>query len=316
MSEESNAEDSNPEDSNPEDSNLGFLIDDEFSRLLSKTAETCNEDLESLIKEAGCAREELVVWDEPNILIDGHRRLAICRRLGLPYRVRRISCKDRKEAKFEAWRIQHSRRNASDHDQAIYVAMRARNLKEDLGMSAAEAAESISQEDGTSTRTVRRHVKYGKAFDRLEDHWQTTALAHNFTREMVSTLSAMTTPNRKHFWDMFQKDGPSAFADRERRLKKQRAKQRRRLEKRKSKEMVAPFEELEVPPEIKKAKKDDRIGQLLEKSESATAAAIRAVYHLFGESGIADPGHALKRRIDKGFREVVKALDETRNKYG
>jgi hypothetical protein len=50
-----------------------------------------------LLKDGEC-RDALVVWKEENLLLDGHNRLAICKKHGLKYDVKYVSLPDREAA--------------------------------------------------------------------------------------------------------------------------------------------------------------------------------------------------------------------------
>src|SRR5262245_54177550 len=62
-------------------------IDPEFEKLFPPLAPEELGTLEAqLIRDGGC-RDPLVVWKGKNILIDGHNRLAICKKHGLKYTI-------------------------------------------------------------------------------------------------------------------------------------------------------------------------------------------------------------------------------------
>ena len=87
------------------------LIDPEFHALIPPQTPEENTGLEASIKVEGC-REPLVVWDGK--LIDGHNRLEICKRLGLPFQVREMQFESRAHARIWIRSNQLSRRNLSD----------------------------------------------------------------------------------------------------------------------------------------------------------------------------------------------------------
>lgn len=89
---------------------MEFTIDEGLRKLIPTLSEAEREQLEQNVIQDGC-RDPLVIWTEKDVLLDGHHRFEICRRLKLPYKTERISLKDRDAAK--AWVItnQFGRRN-------------------------------------------------------------------------------------------------------------------------------------------------------------------------------------------------------------
>lgn len=53
--------------------------------------------LETNINEDGC-RDPLTVWQEENLLLDGHNRFEICKRYGMEYELFFVSLPDRQSA--------------------------------------------------------------------------------------------------------------------------------------------------------------------------------------------------------------------------
>lgn len=101
-----------------------IIIDAEFKALIPPLAGSERELLEQSIIQDGC-RDALVVWEEENILIDGHNRHEICQRNNIDYAVIYHSF-DCREAAL-AWIIENQlgRRNLTE---AIRIEM-ARKLE-------------------------------------------------------------------------------------------------------------------------------------------------------------------------------------------
>jgi hypothetical protein len=74
-------------------------------------------------------REPLTVWklDGKRILVDGHNRLKICRKLGKPYRIREKSFNDEEDVKSWMWENQESRRNMTPY-QRIEVVLKFKGV--------------------------------------------------------------------------------------------------------------------------------------------------------------------------------------------
>ena len=147
-----------------------FDIDATIKHFLPPTLEIDTELLEEQIKATGGPEQPLVVWDEQNVLVDGHRRLEICQRCNLPYQVIRKSFPDRRAAELWIMQEQLSRRNVTDHDRAVWIGrlMKSRQMGERKG----EAAAIVSEAVGIGKRTAYRMSEYERAFSSLIEPWQ------------------------------------------------------------------------------------------------------------------------------------------------
>ena len=116
-----------PESSRPKRTKKeGYTIDLEFRSLLPAKTPEEYEDLKNAIRSEGKVREPLVVWDEKNILLDGHHRHDICKELGILPPIDRISFASRDEAK--AWVVRNQlkyRRNLNSF-QRIEAALKCK----------------------------------------------------------------------------------------------------------------------------------------------------------------------------------------------
>lgn len=291
---------------------MDFKIDDEFANLMSKTSSICDDGMRSWLKEDGLLHP-LLVWDEANVLLDGHRRLRLCKELGIPIRVERISLPDRDAAKKKMIQIQITRRNESDHRQALLEAQVHRDLV-GSGMGKEAAKEKIAKERGVSTRTVYRNVQYGEAFDTLSDEWKALIMKHQLSRKVVTEIGGLTKPNKKALLERLKKYGKKAItvwqADREERRRKI---ERKRAER--ARGVVPSVADLDVTPEVKSMKKPDRIEALILETEKLVSASGRAAFKLFGPDGISDPVSPTKKRMDRAHAILVECLGEIRRRY-
>src|SRR2546428_8431867 len=71
-------------------------IDPEFQNLIPRLEEHELNDLETSLGLEGC-RDPLVLWN--GVLVDGHHRYQICKRLGLPFTTTEVKLNSRDEAK-------------------------------------------------------------------------------------------------------------------------------------------------------------------------------------------------------------------------
>ncbi len=103
-------------------SSITIVVDPEFQSLLPPLPVHDRELLEQSLLADGC-REPLMLWAEEGILLDGHNRYEICRRLTLPYDVTRLSFASRDDAK--AWMIKNQigRRNLTEFQRIEFAEM-------------------------------------------------------------------------------------------------------------------------------------------------------------------------------------------------
>lgn len=96
-----------------------IIADPEIQRLLPPLTPDELAGLEASILADGVL-VPLVVWDERNVLLDGHHRLEIARKHGLPYDVERKSFADEGEARQWVMKNQLGRKNLTP-DAASYL---------------------------------------------------------------------------------------------------------------------------------------------------------------------------------------------------
>lgn len=153
-------------------------IDPEFHALIPPLSSDEYAQLEANLKADGC-REPLVTWNDT--LLDGHNRLGICERLGLPYQVVEIELPDRDSAL--TWIIcnQLGRRNLT-RDQWEYLlgvrynkakGNRENNLRQNVPKNqndpSVNQANLLATEYGVSSATVKRAGKTAELLDKHPD---------------------------------------------------------------------------------------------------------------------------------------------------
>jgi hypothetical protein len=162
----------------------GPIIDPEFAALIPPPSKAESDGLEALLLSEGC-RDALVVWQGHNILLDGHTRMLLCLKHGLPYRVEEKFFPDRETAKDWIRASQLGKRNASS-DGAAYVRGAEYNLQKqprggdrrskDHSKTLIESkdhsetlttAERLGAKYDLSANTIKRDGDYAAAVDQL-----------------------------------------------------------------------------------------------------------------------------------------------------
>ena len=100
-----------------------LVIDADFQRLLIPLSPNELDFLEKSLLRDGC-RDPLVAWRWHGklILLDGHNRLEICTRLGIPFKVVEVELESREAAKIWIRKNQLARRNLPDDARAMLAA--------------------------------------------------------------------------------------------------------------------------------------------------------------------------------------------------
>lgn len=143
-----------------------FVISDEFDELLPLATPDSDSRLERSLIATNGPSEKLVVWQERNMLIDGHRRYTICRRLGLPYQVRYLSFENEHEVRTWMREWQLARRNLDHRQQMMVRAALAKSLL-DNGNAAADIKGQIETVYEVDERTARRDIALAKCMSNI-----------------------------------------------------------------------------------------------------------------------------------------------------
>jgi hypothetical protein len=104
---------------------MDLMIDTEFEAMIPPLSQEELSELEKSLVEHGGARDPLIAWfwsaGAPLVLLDGHNRLAICKRLGLSYRVKAMHLSSREQALQWIQRNQLGRRNLRRQDFTLML---------------------------------------------------------------------------------------------------------------------------------------------------------------------------------------------------
>lgn len=153
-----------------------LVIDPEFSTLIPPMGAEELAQLEANIRQEGC-RDPLVVWDEPNILLDGHHRYDICTRHRLAFTVRPMSFDSREAAADWMDANQLGRRNLAPDALSLLRGRRYNRGKKLVGVRGPEklaqgeptsTAATLAQQHGVSPATIKRDGAFASAVESLK----------------------------------------------------------------------------------------------------------------------------------------------------
>ena len=110
--------------------NAQIIIDKEFQSLIPPLSTEEKLQLEENIKIEGC-RDTLITWH--GILLDGHNRFEICRRLNIPFRTMGIELPDRDAAADWIDKNHLGRRNLTPDQMSLLRGRRYNRAKKAQG---------------------------------------------------------------------------------------------------------------------------------------------------------------------------------------
>src|SRR5262245_50960759 len=145
----------------PGDGPDGPRIDPEFASLIPALAPDELARLEALILLEGC-RDPLVIWEEENVLLDGHNRYRICTKHRLPFNIDYRSFRTREAARDFILHRKLGRRNISPDAASYlrgkrYLEMKRQGARTDLtsGQNVQKwASERLGEEHKVSEKTI------------------------------------------------------------------------------------------------------------------------------------------------------------------
>jgi hypothetical protein len=152
-----------------------IIIEPEFERLLPLTDATEDTLLETSILESNGPTDPLTLWGDSNILIDGHRRLKVCKKHDLPFTVVREDLESAEDVRIWMLCKQLSRRNLQDRQRPRLVRELYDRIKANKAHSDGNAADVIAGMLGTTKRSVYRYVERQRKIDQLIPGWQIQA---------------------------------------------------------------------------------------------------------------------------------------------
>jgi len=159
-------------------------VDPEFQSLITPLKSDERRFLEADLIEHGCL-DPILVWQEKNILLDGHNRYSICTKHNIQYEIKYLSFCDREDAKI--WMIRHQlgRRNLTNqalsyYRGVLYNSQKKQGKRTDLTLAQNEpklnTAEKLAAEYAVGTATIKRDGEYAEAIDILSSTVETPEL--------------------------------------------------------------------------------------------------------------------------------------------
>jgi hypothetical protein len=222
-----------------------ITIDPEFESLLPSTDATEDALLEQSIIETQGPRDPLTLWGDSNILIDGHRRLNICKKHNLPFQVVREELESAEDVRIWMLLKQISRRNVMDKHRPRLVTELYERVRDQSQRGDGNAAERVAGMIGTTRRNVYRHVSKHRLIAKLIPGWQVHAERIGMDMDTAQAISNCNESDQAMLLEACVGNQTSICSSRE---LKQRVMQALEIKKRK-KPLPLPFK-VELPPEV------------------------------------------------------------------
>ncbi len=196
--------------------NVKFEIDPEVRGRMFDASEFCDQELEKSIVDSGGPREKLTVgdWMEGDrmvtVLLDGHRRLAVCEKHGLQYQIELKQFADRAAAFAWMDREQLCRRNLNSSQESI-VRARLVTYRSDGHGTIEKTIEEVARDTNVCPRTVRRDIQFAESMSKLAPELESRA-QHDFTKKDVKALAKLTPEDQVAAVAQFDKGEFSSVA--------------------------------------------------------------------------------------------------------
>ena len=151
-----------------------FEVDSGLKKHFQRVIDLSDNTLEESLVESGGPLDPLTVGlcEGRRVLVDGHRRLALCEKHGFSYQIRERNFKNVEDIKLWMFREQIARRNLSDHERVVlshaYHEMIKRQRKEGDKPALDQAAEDL----GISRRTAARRSAAGSWAEQMPEFWR------------------------------------------------------------------------------------------------------------------------------------------------
>jgi len=184
-----------------------ITIDQKFKDLLPVLPSDVYTALQVEILRDGC-NDPLTIWEETNILLDGHNRLSICDANDIEYEYSTVSLPNRDEAKRWILRRARARRNSTPN-QLSYMRGLEYNLRKgshggdhkSKGKNCTlNASEELSEEHDVSERTIKNDAKYAEAIDTIAEtvgpEAKQVLLSSGVTKKKVADIAKLPKKQR------------------------------------------------------------------------------------------------------------------------
>ena len=167
----------------------------ELESLLRPLSRERYEDLKENIEKYGLTHE-IIYWKD-GIIIDGHNRYHICKKLGVPVRYKETKINFVTLEEVKLWMEENELAKGRDltFDERRELRISIYNRKIRLGMSVGDAIEETSKSANVSTRTIQRDLAHKKQMASLPEAVKVLTNGGN-------AISAMKRPGQNEFFKL------------------------------------------------------------------------------------------------------------------
>lgn len=180
-----------------------LIVDPELEKFLPAASEIADTELERQLLVNGKPTDPIMVWADENIIVDGHRRYALCQKHSLPYDVEPLDFPDRDAVKRWIVQWQLARRNVSQTEQSLYrgklALLEEHKVREEAKSEqpATEAVDTVAEQTGTVPRTVWRDREFARNMEKLPEDLQQRVIDEGASRKTAKELSQYTSDQQQ-----------------------------------------------------------------------------------------------------------------------
>jgi hypothetical protein len=196
-------------------------IDREFASLCPALAEEELKQLEESLQAVGC-QQPLVLWKGHDILLDGHNRHTLCKKLKLDFKTVEVDLPDREAARSFILHTQLGRRNLTNEAASYlrgkrYLELKNQGKRTDLDTSGQsdhkKLSDRMAEEYKVGERTIRRDALFAEAIDAIVEgcgaEYRQVLLSRQYrlTRGNILALAKLKVAAQKKYLDELTKTG-------------------------------------------------------------------------------------------------------------
>ncbi|MBU1289910.1 DNA modification methylase [Patescibacteria group bacterium] len=167
---------------------MNFIIDENFKNYITALTQDEFDVLKENILKDGC-RDSLVVWEESNILLDGHNRLEICKENNIEFEVKYLSFESRLDAEIWVIKNQFGRRNLTKYQRGELALKLKPMVAEKAKQRQIEAGESFGENHPKTEEGCQKSDKALGSIDTKKEIAKTANVSHDTIHkvEKIST---------------------------------------------------------------------------------------------------------------------------------
>lgn len=182
-------------------SDVELVVTEEFASYLPGKFDRCSHELESVIVSEGRARDPIVCWvkDGKRVVVDGHRRLQICKKHNLEFDLVEMEFSNNRAAKHWMDSNQFVRRNLTGHERAILIGRMDKYLEDEkaAGRFDGRPTAEVAKQLGVKLREVQRGKKHADAINKVAEPLRSKIVQGDMPASVATIQALAEMPERE-----------------------------------------------------------------------------------------------------------------------